>query len=198
MSGAHCADHIGMEPMKPGRPAKFDSHSALLLACIRTGMRPTTARRKAQVSGTTVRRWITAGQDAELLAAEGVPLTDDEAKYRRFLASYQQACVDLQAKLEQRLTSLVPDMDTRELLSVLERVDREVWGKHDQVTVHSSGSDLQAVVMDRWAETIGILIRRVLNDCHLSDEQAIMAKESLTRHLATMSVDGDDGGSVEV
>jgi hypothetical protein len=191
-----CLDHPHTKH-EPGRPNKFNTHADLLITAIRTGLRPATARKQINISKSTVRRWIVAGLDAQALHDNGVPLNETEEMYRGFLERYYDACVHLQAQLEQRLQELAPVMEPREVLSVLERMDRETWGKHDTVTVQNGGDD--QMVMQRWAETIGVVIKNVLRDCHLTEEQEELARVALGKHLLAVSVEHDDSNhDVEV
>lgn len=186
VKGGKCPDH----QRKPGRPKGstelLDTKGQELLAAITKGRRPATARKLVGLEAETVRRWIAAGEDAERLANAGIPLDDGEVKYRTFLWAFQRACVDLQAKLEERLADLALDMEPGEALKVLERLDREVWGRHDTLTVQDGGVDDQAVVR-RWAETLGHVIRRVLNAAHLDDEQQARAMAELDAALAEVT-----------
>lgn len=186
MKRGKCPDH----QRKPGRPTGstelLDTKGQELLTAIRKGRRPATARQLVGLHAETVRVWIAKGEDAERLATAGIPLDDGEVKYRQFLWDFQRACVDLQAKLEERLADLAYDMEPGEALKVLERLDREVWGRHDTVTVQDGGVDDTAVVR-RWAETLGHVIRRVLNAAHLDDEQQARAMQELEAALAEVT-----------
>lgn len=182
-----------------GRPigtTLMDTKGLELLAAIRGGRRPATARMLVGINRSTVARWLARGEDAALLEMHGTPLTPDEQKYRDFLRRYQRACVDMQAKLEKRLADLVPNMEPRDALEVLARMDREVWGRHDTLTVKDGGSDQD--VLARWAETIGHVMKRVLEAAHLDDEQAERAQQALVEALAEVSVDDDDEGMAGV
>lgn len=177
-----CPDHV----KGPGRPVGstelLDTKGAELLEAIRKGRRPATARQLVGLEGETLRRWVAKGEDAERLHQAGIPLDAGEEKYRTFLWEFQRACVDLQAKLEERIADLAPDMEPAEALKVLERLDREVWGRHDTLTVKDGGVD-DAAVVRRWAETLGHVIRRVLNAAHLTDEQQERALAELSAAL---------------
>lgn len=186
VKGGKCPDH----QRKPGRPKGstelLDTKGAELLAAITRGRRPTTARQLVGLEAETVRVWRAKGEDAVRLEMAGIPLDAGEVKYATFLRAYQRACVDLQAKLEGRIAELAPEMEPAEALKVLERLDREVWGRHDTVTVQNGGVDDQAVVR-RWAETLGHVIRRVLNAAHLDDEQQARAMQELNAALAEVT-----------
>lgn len=186
-------------PTRPvGRPygssQLLDEKGPLLLAFIRRGRRPATARARIGLEAETVRRWIEKGEDAERLLRRGAPLSDGEEKYRRFLWDYQRACRELQGKLEEHIANLVPGMDASDAVKVLERLDREVWGRHDTLTIREGDADEQ--IVQRWAETLGWVIRRVLEAAHLTDEQAARAQEALNAALGEVSVGDDDDAAL--
>lgn len=182
----------------PGRPygssELLEVKGPMLLAFIRRGRMPATARARVGLEAETVRRWIDKGEDAERLLRRGAPLSDGEEKYRQFLWDYRRACRTLQGKLEERLADLADTMEASEILKVLERLDREVWGRHDTITVQDGSTDDD--VIRRWAETLGYVIRRVLDAAHLSDEQQAQAQAELDAALADVSVGDDDEAEV--
>lgn len=168
-----------------GRPPELPQVGDQFIELVEKGVSLKVACAEVGVHFQTLMNWRHRGEDAKALVAAGHEVAERELSYLDFVDRLAAARCKLQSDLEQRLAELVPEMNAREMLEVLSRVDREVWGKND--TLHlQHGGGLQFSVVQRYGDAIAELLRGVLNDLALTEEQRARAPEIVDRHLARL------------
>lgn len=131
-------------------------------------------------------RWIEKGEDAETLQTEGYELTETEELYREFREQATRARRRFVNRVEIALADKIPDADVRELIDILQRVNRERWGRQDVVSVNHSGT-VSLDVIQRYGETIAELLRGVLTDLCLTEEQEALAPAIVRTWMGRLS-----------
>lgn len=171
----------------PGRPPKIDTHGPAVIARIRKGMDAPAACERSGIGHRTFERWLAHGYDAQVLLESGHTLTDAHEQYRRFLAEYLDASHELHERLLDRIHDLVPNLDAREALALLERLRRSRWGRVETHVITAGEPGGSIPFTERYADTLADLLRGILADLGLSDEQREAAPQIIERNLARVS-----------
>lgn len=169
-----------------GRPSVLPEVKDVLLALLATGVSIEASCGEVGISDATFYRWMQKGEEAEALYAEGYDLNDGEAAYREFRREALRATRRLEIDAVRALRKKLPEADTRELLDILARVNRRTWSKSDRVDVHHSGS-ITVDVIKRYGETVAELLRAVLADLGLSQEQRDRAPDIVREHMQRLT-----------
>lgn len=169
-----------------GRGSVLPEVRDVLIALLATGVSVEAACGEVGISDATFYRWMQKGEDAEALWAEGYDLGDAEEAYRSFRRDALRAGRRLEIDAVRALRKKLPEADTRELLDILQRVNRRSWSKHEKVDVHHSGT-VTVNVVQRYGETVAELLRAVLADLGLSPEQRDRAPGIVREHLQRLT-----------
>lgn len=163
--------------------SKIDTHAEAVLEGIGLGLTVDDASARAELDPSTVYDWQQKGRIALALDA------DSEDVYADFVRGLQRARATLRTRLVERVSKLVPDMETADAIRVLERIDRDRWGKHDRLTI-----DAGTVRLDDILPAIARYTRGILDDLKLTAEQQQREREIVTKHLAVLSRPADVEG----
>lgn len=179
---------------RPGAPSKFDTHAAHLITLVAAGVSLTRAAKEVGIDYHTLRRWRQRGEDAHLLISEGYKVTDEDERYAKFRTDLERACERVATDAEVFLGEVVRkarkgerELDVRDALSILERLDRTRWGQRIDVTVDEGPE----AMLERYADTIAAAIEGVIGELGLTDEQRERLPEALERHLLAVTAKGE-------
>lgn len=143
--------------------------------------------------------WRHKGEDALTLKTEGYAVPKELEPFILFVEKLTRACGRVALNTELYLGKLVQaattgsgDLDPRDAIAILERLDRTRWGK--ALTLHHEG-EMQVSIVDRYAEAIAALIEGILTDLLLSDEQQERAPEIVEKHMNALTAKGGGVGS---
>lgn len=179
-----CKAHIGKidrkrkpREAKPiGRPSKIEDEDVrkLIYGLFAAGASVDDVCAEVGITPTTFYRWIEKGEDAEALLAEGYDLDTDEERYRDFREQSIRARRRLKVDTVRRLSKMIrdeeADLDVRQMIDVLQRLDREQWGRSETLNVNHAGS-VDVNVVKRYGETLGEILKGIANDLNMTDEQ---------------------------